>query len=134
MRTLRGQFGAYPRATAFLLAATLLLRLLVPAGFMPIVSSGGMQITLCTGSGPQSAMIDMAGMATGKSKPDGHPGQDVPCGFAGVAMPGLVGADPLPLAPPVVLAITTTPAALPIRTVRRVPRLRPPLRGPPGPR
>jgi hypothetical protein len=123
---------------ALLVAAALLVRLAVPAGFMP-VPGGGFAITICTGYGPLSptttampdaphAMPDMHHQDVGE---DGGSVVSSPCAFADLAMPALSAADPVLLAAALLFVLAAALARAPDLPVRAFPRLRPPLRGPP---
>src|SRR3546814_15625677 len=62
----------------WLAAAALMLTVLVPAGFMPTVSSGPLLVQLCSGQGPQPVMMELTGMSAGHD-PAAHNQADVPC-------------------------------------------------------
>ncbi|MDJ0275517.1 hypothetical protein QLH51_01670 [Sphingomonas sp. 2R-10] len=125
---------------ALMICVALLMKALVPAGFMPAMVDGRFVIAICSGTGPVSAsppaMAGMAGMAGmthgGHDRPDEqHDNKPQPCAFAGLQSPSLAAADPVVLAIAVafVLAlglriVVALRAALPAH-------LRPPLRGPP---
>lgn len=102
----------------------LALRLVVPAGFMPVAHGGWATIAVCTGHGPATMRWDGAPAKPVKAPPS--------CGFDLLAAPALDAAGPLWLiaAPAafaaVALILSTTQLA------RRLPWLRPPLRGPPA--
>ena len=112
---MRGRsFGtSHPRgriALAFVVLA-LLLRVMVPAGWMPNASARGYAITLCTGMGAVSAWVDGDGRIH-KSRP-GENRPDHPCVFSGfgaaVHLPSLSAiaiASPLAQAMPVPIAQT----------------------------
>ena len=79
-----------PRMLALaLLACALLLRLLVPAGWMPVSDANGVHLTLCSGTGPMT-MPSMAAMAPGKTMAgmahhmptDEQGAPEHPCAFA----------------------------------------------------
>lgn len=120
-----------------IVAAALLLRVLVPAGYMMARTAGGITIELCSGlAAPGPAMplsaATMPGMHHGSEKPAGHARAEMPCAFATLAASSLAAADPLILTAAIafVLAAVFRPG-----TARRVTRplfLRPPLRGPPA--
>lgn len=99
------------------LLAALWLRLLVPAGWMPVpTTDGGPVLSLCSG---------------GQLPAPGAPGTDhpSPCAFAGLSAP-LLAAAGLVLALPVLLFFTPVPSPLPPLALRqRAPR--PPGQGPP---
>lgn len=128
--------------------AALMLKLLVPTGFMIGTVGGHVAIILCSGNGPaatatttahaaamtmpEHAMAEhaKAGHAPGHS--EGEHGREMPCAFAGLAAPALAAVDPIQL----VLFIAFIMAiGLVTRAVPRLvsaPYLRPPLRGPPA--
>ncbi|MET0375823.1 MAG: hypothetical protein ABW128_16390 [Rhizorhabdus sp.] len=64
-----------------LLALTLLVRLIVPSGWMPVAGSG-YAITLCTGAGVVSAWVDEKGVVHKDGKAPAQKA-DHPCTFAG---------------------------------------------------
>jgi hypothetical protein len=79
-----------------LIALALLMRMLIPVGFMPEVSAGKITIALCTGHGP--AVIEMAMPSSGHHDSDKSAKPDMPCPFGSVSSQGLTGADPILLA------------------------------------
>ncbi|MCK9541671.1 MAG: DUF2946 family protein [Novosphingobium sp.] len=121
-----------------LAAAVLMVRALVPSGWMPSVEDGGVRIVLCTGQGPVMATLERDGQIrhdggehTGGEHTEGT--QDVrdTCPFGTVAQPfhppapvALPG--PLPLAAP----LDTPAPAVALIAARKA--LRPPARGPPA--
>jgi hypothetical protein len=116
-------------------AAPLLLKLLVPAGYMICSEHGRISIELCSGVAPQSMTMAMPGMRGdmpdhGKSQDHGK--TEMPCAFAGLSAASLGAIDPIQLVTLIafVMAIGLSPAVQPA-TVRRG-HLRPPLRGPPA--
>lgn len=86
---LRTRASTLPRHLAsWLMLLALLVRGLVPAGFMPDVGAlrhGVYAITICTGTSQQNVIIDQDGNTVdrdGQGSPGGdHPGE-VPCLFA----------------------------------------------------
>jgi hypothetical protein len=115
----------YRWLAVWLAAAALLVKVLVPTGFMPAVVDGVMVIELCTGEGLKSVAV----ATPTESKHTG--GNDMPCAFAGLSAPMMGAIDPALLA----LAILFMLAAG-LHTPQHTPhtatlRLRPPLRGPP---
>ncbi|HEX8124553.1 MAG TPA: hypothetical protein VF548_03125 [Allosphingosinicella sp.] len=116
--------------------AALLLRLAVPAGYMPVAGQGGLALTLCPGGGPLAAAAGSDHGDPSMPGPDhgGDPsGSARSCAFADLAVPAIGGADPLQLAAALIflMAAGLVPASpLPPRAALR---LRPPLRGPPLP-
>jgi hypothetical protein len=133
-------------------AAALLLKLLVPTGYMIGQVDGHAAIILCPGSEPVPAMAPMAHsgamamdhgtmihdrmMRDGGSHGSGHSdedhGRESPCAFAGLAAPALAATDPIQLALLIafVMAVGLVMPAAP--RAAATPHLRPPLRGPPA--
>ena len=65
-----------------LIACALLLRVLIPAGWMPTTGADGMvRISLCTGMGAQTAWIDRDNKIH-KEAPTGSQHDPQPCGFS----------------------------------------------------
>ncbi len=114
-------------AVAMLLA--LLMRVAVPAGFMPMSLDGKLIVQLCTGTGPATMMLDI-----GKDipAPDKHKAGDSPCAFSGGFAGGLIDAAlPTVLAPALALLRLITGAAIADLTVHRLAAPPPPAIGPP---
>ena len=128
MTRLRHRIFAHRRWAAWLFAAALLMKLLVPAGFMPASSAGTIAIELCTGSGAQTITIP----AEHQDEQSGHGKAASPCIFAGLGAPSLAAADPVLLALALAFVFTTAFAAASAPGARTLAHLRPPLRGPPA--
>jgi hypothetical protein len=121
-----------PLAMAILVMA-LLMKLAVPAGFMPAMSDGKIVVGMCSSTGATTMAITIPGLKHGA--PDGgeHPGKaEQPCAFAGLSAPSLAAVDPVLLTFAIlfVLALGLRPLLL---TAAHAPLyLRPPLRAPPA--
>lgn len=130
-----------------LCAAALLLKLIVPTGYMIGAVQGHAAIILCPSGGPMPQVAPTAhdGMAmaghemvleAGNGHPAGHSGgshaREMPCAFAGLTAAGLAATDPVRLALLIafVMVVARVPLALP--GLHAAPYLRPPLRGPPA--
>lgn len=102
-----------------MLLVALAMRLIVPAGYMPVAASGGWTMTICTGHGA----VTVPGKAdTTKAEP--------PCGFASLAVVG-TGGEP-PTLPALAAAWVASPLPVAVTIAAATPaRLRPPLRAPP---
>lgn len=133
---MRRLFRDHAWIAALIVAAALLLRVVVPAGFMTTKGADG-QITVmvCSGEGSRAMTIAIPGLADKRQRPAPaeHEKAGTPCAFAGLAAPFLGGADPILL-----LAALALVAAVALRTGLRfrplaLSHLRPPLRGPPVP-
>lgn len=131
MTGLRASFVRHRWLCALLLAAALLVKAVMPAGFMPAVSNGVVLVQLCSGQGLQTVAMTLPG-ETGDHDHDGHGKADAPCAFAGLASPSLAAADALLLAVAIAF-ILATDFRRPSATVpRRGAYLRPPAIGPPA--
>ena len=139
MEAARRLVHRHVRLAALLIALALCVKVLVPTGFMPVLSAGGVTFQPCPDAGP--AVVPAAGIMPGMAMadhgadhdgtPDGHAAPEMPCAFAGLAVPSLAAVDPVVLAI-AVAGMLATVFRLPDRVpARRVAHLRPPLRGPP---
>jgi hypothetical protein len=115
--------------------ATLLLKLLVPTGYMIDSDHGRITITICSGTTPRTMTMEMPGMHGnmpdhGKSKDHGK--AEMPCAFSGLSAAMLGATDPIQVAALIafILALGLAVATLP--ALSRPAYLRPPLRGPPA--
>jgi hypothetical protein len=110
----RGLFAA-------LLALALGLRILIPAGFMPLVSADGVSVTLCSGTDAGNVTVDLG------KKPVDRPQDAGPCSFGAGLAAGL-----LPVAAVLLLLPLPEPPALP-QLPLRAQRLAPQPAAPPPP-
>ncbi len=115
-------------------AAALLLKLVVPTGYMIDSNDGRIAITICSGTA-QAMTTDMPGMhgdMPDHGNPKDHGKAEMPCAFSGLsaAMTGAI--DPIQLTALIafVLALGFVATILPVPS--RPAFLRPPLRGPPA--
>jgi hypothetical protein len=114
-----------------LIAAALLMKVVVPAGFMPVALRGTLVLGFCSGYGPKTIAVTIPAREE-RSSPDEHQQKsEMPCAFAGLSMLGLPAVDPLLLALAIAFLVERA-----IRTATPIPAitrsyLRPPLRGPP---
>lgn len=115
-----------------ILALALVMKIVVPAGFMPTVSDGRIVISICSGTGPTTMVVTIPGLE--QDKPDGgkHGKADQPCAFAGLSAPSLAAADPILLAAAILFVLALGMRPLPLPAATASPYLRPPLRGPPA--
>lgn len=131
MTTLRRLLFEHRLLCGWLVAAALLMKAVVPAGFMPVASGNTLVLGFCSGYGPQTMVMTIPGKEDRSGSDEQERKHAMPCVFSGLSMPGLSGVDPVLL----VLAIAFV-VALAIRTATAIPTiarvyLRPPLRGPP---
>lgn len=138
MFRLRAFLIRYPHLVAALVLAALAMRVIVPAGFMPVFDHGRVTLALCSGFAPAPVAAPAHAAMPGMSH---HAGMDhdkgekppSPCAFADLALPVLGGADPVQLAIAILYILATALLLLVAPVVRTAPRLRPPLRAPPLP-
>ncbi len=137
MAKLRGVLRVHPRLAALLLAAVLLMRVAIPAGFMPVMHGDAMLLIPCPGTStaPAMPMMAMGGMHAmpdpAAPAPEDHAKPAMPCAFAAMAVAGLAAVDAVLLAIAVAIGLRIAarrPVPPPVATR---PYLRPPLRGPP---
>jgi hypothetical protein len=116
-------------------AAALLLKLLVPTGYMIDDSHGRIAITICSGTGPATTMMDIPGMHAGASdhgKSKDHGKAEMPCAFSGLSAAVLAAIDPILLAGLIAFIISVGFSGSTLPLISRRAYLRPPLRGPPA--
>lgn len=121
-----------PALAGFVLALALVMKLLMPAGFMPTVDNGHIVISICSGTGPMKVVMTIPGMEHGEGEDSGHHNKaEQPCAFTGLSLSSLAAADVVLLTAAImfILALGMRPVA-PLVTAA-TPYLRPPLRGPP---
>lgn len=130
MHSLRRLVRSNRLIAATFLVLALLVKLVVPVGFMPVVDNGRIVISICSGSGPMALSIPDLGH--GPSDGHGDLGRsEQPCVFAGLSTASLAAADPVVLAAAIlfILALGLLPARTLVATAPAY--LRPPTRGPP---
>lgn len=127
---LRRLLHAHARVAALVVALALAVRIVVPAGFMPMMHDGALTITLCNGTGPAMIAIEIPGL---KHHGEGQQTQQR-CAFADLALPAQGGADPIQLAAALLFILLAAFFAVPAFDLARAAHVRPPLRGPPLPR
>jgi len=123
--------------------AVLAMRLLIPAGHMPVVDAGRFSVVVCPDATDAAPMADMADgdHASASPHPDGHgkrshgdnQGGGQACAFAGLSAPLLGGVDPVLLVAALAWVAAVALATPPPQAGRRVPYLRPPSQAPPAP-
>lgn len=126
---------SWRRAGLWLAMAAFALRLAVPAGFMLAPDSANhLVVTLCSGTGPQTALMDLKTGEISPNKPAGDHHQkdkaDPPCAFAGIAVAALTPAEVQIAAP---LRLSAAALATPAQERPALAPTGPPLpaRGPP---
>ncbi|MGI4732521.1 MAG: hypothetical protein ACRYFW_12355 [Janthinobacterium lividum] len=136
MRSLRHHLLRHRWLACWIVAAALLMRIVVPAGYMPMASGGAIAIALCPGDGPVPAAMAMAGMtdphALGDHGRGDHGKAGAPCDYSSLSAPSLGGADAILLALALAFVVAAALRRPAPRRLARLPYLRPPLRGPPA--
>ena len=116
---------------ALILVAALLVRVLVPAGFMPTLDNGRVVIGICSGYGPTSMAINIPGLEQAGHAGDAGDQAKSPCAFADLALPMIGGADPIQIAQALLFILAIALLLAETLPPRAPAWLRPPLRGPP---
>lgn len=120
----------------------LLTRMMVPAGYMPMVENGHVVIMLCAeqnpGMGDMPAMAGMASMIGMHADADRSGGHDMPdhdkngsCGFGGLSLASLAAVDPILLALAILFIAATVFRRPQVFHVTAARFLWPPRTGPP---
>lgn len=115
-----------------LCAATLLLKLLVPTGYMIGSEHGRLTIELCSGVASQPMAMEMHGDMPGHGKSKEHGKAELPCAFSGLSAAALAAVDPIQLAALIAFVMSVGLAGLALPPPCHRAHLRPPLRGPPA--
>jgi hypothetical protein len=116
-------------ALAVVLAATLLMRALVPAGWMPAIADGQL-ITICSGMGEAKLWIDANGNPV-ETPHDKNPSGDRACAFA-ASLGGFMAPLALCLACPLGIAAVDLPGRLAVAVGLGLAAPPPPAIGPPA--
>ena len=128
-----------------MIVCALLMRAVVPAGFMPMATANGIELVLCSGMAQPSdttTALSAAGMEPGMphhtvaTRADGGhqiPAKlEAPCAFTGLTAPSLGSTDIILLAIAFACVVRAALFHRPDAPIRPRPFLRPPLRGPPA--
>ncbi|MCJ8158489.1 hypothetical protein [Sphingomonas sp. LaA6.9] len=134
MNTIRARLTGENRAIAlWIVACALMLRMLVPAGWMPATDAdGAVRITLCTGQGLVEAWVATDGSLHDKAPQKSEPKTDQPCSFAGLG--AAFDAVPAVAFTPSLYFVTATAITLPASVAigRGLAAPPPPAIGPPA--
>lgn len=128
-------FLAQRHLAAFICAAALLLKLLVPTGYMIESDHGYITISICSGTAPRTMVVEMPGMHDGMPEPgksEGHGKAEMPCAFAGLSAAAMGAIDPIQLARLIAFVLAVGLIATSLPAPSQPAYLRPPLRGPPA--
>lgn len=117
------------RVVALLLCA-LLVRAMVPTGWMPVATAHGLSFALCAGQEPAPHAV--TAMHHGQKEHGGQAMPDHPCAFAGLGLAADTAPPPLAM-PAMSVAIEAAPARVLAATVGRgLAAPPPPATGPPA--
>lgn len=125
----RGLILSHRGFAAALIALALAMKLVVPAGFMPVERSGKIVVMVCTGMGQQQVEIDVPGMPAKQDGATRVAGQ--PCAFAGLGLDMMPGVDPVLLAGALAFILALGFVGVAVPPLGRARLLWPPMRGPP---
>jgi len=129
------QLLAQRHLAVLICAATLLLKLLVPTGYMIDSDHGRITITICSGTASRPMTMEMPGMhgdMPDHDKSKDHGKAEMPCAFSGLSAAMLGAIDPVQLAALIVFILALGLIATIPPAPSRPAYLRPPLRGPPA--
>nr|WP_277924519.1 DUF2946 family protein [Sphingomonas sp. CROZ-RG-20F-R02-07] len=113
-------------------AAALLLKLLVPTGYMIDSDGGRMGIIMCSGTGPMRDMPAMHGDGSDPRKSKDHGKAEMPCAFSSLSAAALSAIDPIQLDALIAFVMALGFVGFLLPDPLRCRRFRPPLRGPPA--
>lgn len=125
----------HARLVPVLLALALMVKALVPAGFMLSPDAERfLTVTICADASgvPKQMRIAIPDKDDAGGDHDEAADKGQPCAFSGLGHATLGGADPLLLAAALVFILLIGFAPRPALPARDTPFLRPPLRGPPS--
>ena len=134
MTGVRAWIARHRGLAMWLVALALLSKALVPAGYMPgHDASRTIDVVLCSDPGGQSLAQQIVSPFEkgGEDVPAKHGGKGE-CAFTALAHGAVAAADPLLLLAAIAFLFVLGFAPLPVPPLRRLSRLRPPLRGPPA--
>ena len=129
MTETRKFLGRHHWLCALFLSATLVMKALMPTGFMPVVSNGVILVQLCSGQGPRTIAMELPGKAGDHGE---NKNTEAPCAFAGLSSPTLAAAGAVLLAVALAFIIATDLRLAPRIVLWRGIYLRPPAIGPPA--
>ena len=130
MTGLRQYFRRHRAFAVWLVALALLMKVLVPTGYMLGTSTGSITVEPCSGYGPMK--MTTSGMAHHGGDKSDHGKAEQPCAFSGLSAPSLAATDPILLALALAFIIATAFRAPTPVLIRARAFLRPPTTGPPA--
>lgn len=114
-----------------LCTAVLLLKLLVPSGYMVDTDHGRPFIGFCSGTGAPMALPAVRESIPDPAAPKHHGKAELPCAFAGLSAAATGAIDPLQLVALIAFVMAVGVARVRLPAPDQPTFLRPPLRGPP---
>ena len=132
MNQLRAFLMRHCALALLVVMAALCMKIVVPTGFMIGQDSKVLTVQICNDAfGNHSVKQLVIPMKDGGSESGSKQGK-AECPFASLSMASMTGADPVLLALALAFILALGFAHTPIPFSKRVPYLRPPLRGPPA--
>jgi len=131
MQSLRALILRYRLVAAMILGAAIVVRAMLPAGFMPDMGSRTIRVVICMESQGLQAVAEIAVPSRTDSQHGPRAGHEE-CAFASQMAPAMAGADILLLALALAFILLIGLASEPLRLFGHKRGLRPPLRGPPA--
>ena len=110
----------------------LLLKLLVPTGYMIASDHGRMTVTICSGTTPRTMTMETHGGMPDRGKSKDHGQAEMPCAFSSLSAAMLGAIDPIQFAALIAFVLALGLKATVPPAPSRPTYLRPPLRGPPA--
>lgn len=132
MHALRSLLKRHRGWFALLLTCTLVVRVCVPAGFMPMMHNGAFSLMWCPGMAAAAPMAGMADMHGGKSDGKHHGAPQSQCPFAAAGLGALRSPDFAVLLAAIAFAYLLVSRRVAPLLLLPAGRLRPPLRAPPA--
>jgi hypothetical protein len=131
MTALRAFLFRHRLLAVWLVAAALCVKMVVPAGLMVSSDAKVLTIRICADSLGHDGLATVAVPMKGAAGKTGAAGKGE-CAFGALSMASMAGADPALLALALAFILLLGFASTPAPHLRRLSRLRPPLRGPPA--
>lgn len=132
MGELRAFLIEHRRLAAIVVAFALLMKALLPAGYMVGQAQGQKVLTILVCADASGDHLSRQVSLPASGKKDGNPPSHDVCPFAGHAFPALGGADPIQIALAIVFALALGFAPVPLPRLARARHVLPPPCGPPA--
>jgi len=131
MSSWRAFLSTHCQLAFLMVAVALLVRAVVPTGYMIMPNDGTIMVSICSGQGPQMVALDVGKGAGEHGDHQDSKKADHPCAFSGLGMAAMGGADIVLLSAAIAYVLTLGFLAIFAPPRPTIARLRPPLRAPP---